>query len=306
MRFTGCPKSAEIITLHNIARMPDDIKKTPIVRINLTRSVEKGKKREPAGDCFIYNLHYEDFVGPSRKTPNRIPECFARPSSSAPAKKKQRVLQRANQEQDSPMDNSMAGGEGTHPQSPSRSEEMDSADAPGCINGESSTLDGDTRMKQLTLMNASLQKCSELLQQELKALLTQPQRLDVRLWNISELHMYTGLNCTAFNILLKWLEPVLPSYGSNPEETRAIHQGVHTHLSSSQKLLMTLMRIRRSLLQEDLAVRFVVNQSTVSRTHYHMDTHAGKAAGAAYSVATNNYWTYAHFLSSPSQYGWHH
>ena len=206
MRLTGCPKSAEIITLHNIARMPDDIKKTTIARINLTRSVENGKKWEPTGDCFIYKLHYEDFIGPSRKTPNRIPEYFARPSSSAPAKKKRRVLQRANQEQDSPMDDSVAGEEGTQPQSLSHLEEMDSADTPGCINGgESSTLDGDTRIKQLTLMNASLQKCNELLQQELKALLTQLQRLDVRLLNNSELHMYTGLNCTAFNILLKWL-----------------------------------------------------------------------------------------------------
>ena len=78
--------------------------------------------------------------------------------------------------------------------------------------------------------------------------------------------MYTGLNCTVFKILLKWLEPVLPSYGNNPEEMQAMHHDVRTHCTSSQKLLMTLIRIRRSLLQEDLAVRFVVNQSTVSRT----------------------------------------
>ena len=44
-----------------------------------------------------------------------------------------------------------------------------------------------------------------------------------------------------------------------------MHQDVRTHLTSSQKLLMALMRIRRSLLQEDLVARFVVNQSTVSR-----------------------------------------
>ena len=33
--------------------------------------------------------------------------------------------------------------------------------------------------------------------------------------------MYTGLNCTAFSILRKRLEPILTSYGSNPEK---IHQ----------------------------------------------------------------------------------
>ena len=75
------------------------------------------------------------------------------------------------------------------------------------------------------------------------ALLTQLQRLDVSLLNDTDLHtyMYTGLDCTAFNIMLMWLEPVLPVYGSNPE-----------------MLLMTLIRMHRSLLQEDLAVQFVV------------------------------------------------
>jgi hypothetical protein len=41
--------------------------------------------------------------------------------------------------------------------------------------------------------------------------------------------MYTGLNCTAFNILLKWLEPVLPAYGSSPEEMQAMQHGAHTY-----------------------------------------------------------------------------
>ena len=79
----------------------------------------------------------------------------------------------------------------------------------------------------------------EHLQQKIKALLTQPQRLDVCVLNSSELHMYTGLNRTAFDILLKFLEPVVPSYGNNSEENHAMHQGVHTHLTTSQKLFMT-------------------------------------------------------------------
>ena len=65
--------------------------------------------------------------------------------------------------------------------------------------------------------------------------------------------MYTGLDCTAFN-MLKWLEPVLPVYGSNPEEMQAMQHGVHAYLTTSQMLLMTLIRMHRSLLQEDLAV----------------------------------------------------
>ena len=92
-RFTDCPKSANILTLHSIARMPDDTKKTTIAQINLTRSAVKGKKWEPDGDGFICNLHYEGFVGPSRKLPNCILEYFDKPLSGAPVKKKQSVAE---------------------------------------------------------------------------------------------------------------------------------------------------------------------------------------------------------------------
>ena len=267
VRFTDCPKSADILTLHNIARMPDDTKKATIARINLTRSAEKGKKWDPDGDCFICNLHYEGFVGPSRKSPNRIPEYFARPSSSAPVKKKRRVLQRTNREEGQSSSGPSVEESPVGSQSVSDSEVLEAADVLGSSTGKASTSpDADTRVRELSLMNASLHKLNEHLQQEIKALLTQPQRLDVCVLSSSELHMYTGLDRNAFDILLKFLEPVVPSYGNNPEEIHAMRQGVHTHLTTSQKLLMTLMRIRRSLLQEDLAVRFVINQSTVSRT----------------------------------------
>ena len=234
VRFTDCPKSVDILTLHNIPRMPDDTKKTTIARINLTRSAEKGKKWEPDGDCFICNLHYEGVVGPSRKSPNRIPEYFARPSSSAPVKKKRRVLQRTNQEEgplssDPSVEESQVGS-----QSVSDSDVLEAAGVLGSSTGEASTSpDAGTRVRELSLMNASLHKWNEHLQQEIKTLLTQPQRLDVSVLSSSELHMYTGFNRTAFVILLKFLEPVVPSYGNNPEEIYAMCQGVHTHLTTS-------------------------------------------------------------------------
>lgn len=58
----------------------------------------------------------------------------------------------------------------------------------------------------------------------------QPQTLDVCLLNDSWLHMYTGLNCTVFKILLKWLEPVPPSYA---EEMQGMHHDVRNHLTTS-------------------------------------------------------------------------
>ena len=44
--------------------------------------------------------------------------------------------------------------------------------------------------------------------------------------------MYTGLDRNAFDILPKFLEPVVPSYGNNLEEIHAMRQGVHTHLTT--------------------------------------------------------------------------
>lgn len=70
LQFTGCPKCAKNLTLHNTACMSADIRRATIVWINQMRSAAKGKKWEPAGDCFICNLHYVYFVGPSRKTPD--------------------------------------------------------------------------------------------------------------------------------------------------------------------------------------------------------------------------------------------
>lgn len=66
------------------------------------------------------------------------------------------------------MDDSTAEEKGIQPQSVSDLEEIDSADTPGCSNGESPTLDADTRMKQLTSVHSPLRKLNEHLQEEIK------------------------------------------------------------------------------------------------------------------------------------------
>ena len=53
VRFTDCPKSADILTLHYNVCMMDGVKKTTVVQINLTRSVEKAKKWEHDGDFYL-------------------------------------------------------------------------------------------------------------------------------------------------------------------------------------------------------------------------------------------------------------
>lgn len=71
------------------------------------------------------------------------------------------------------------------------------------------------------------------------------------------LHFYTGLQPKLFELLLTWLKPVLPS-ASDPR-IPPVH-----YLTDAEKLLLVLMRIRGDLLQEDLAFRFGIDQSSVS------------------------------------------
>ena len=96
-----------------------------------------------------------------------------------PAKKKRRVLQRTIHEEGTPA----ASKEDSKSQS-----ELE--DMPGCSTDHSeashTSPDVDEKVTQLVLMNASLHKLNEHLQQQVKRLLTQPQRLDVGLLNSTD------------------------------------------------------------------------------------------------------------------------
>lgn len=78
-----------------------------------------------------YATYTADFIGPSRKLLKRIPDYFARPSSSVPARKKQRVLQRTGQEDLSSGDPA-AEGEEMQSRSVTDSKDMDIVDMLGC------------------------------------------------------------------------------------------------------------------------------------------------------------------------------
>ena len=73
--------------------------------------------------------------------------------------------------------------------------------------------------------------------------------------------MYTGLNCALFGILLGWLHPAIHMH----RDLASPVPPTGRFLSDSQKLLLVLMQLRQNLTQEDLAFRFDVEQSTVSR-----------------------------------------
>ena len=80
---------------------------------------------------------------------------------------------------------------------------------------------------------------------------------------------YTGLSPVQFDCLWEYLEPseenIISAQQSVDASTRAKGGGPKSTLSLRDQLLMVLMRLRLGLLERDLAFRFDVSQSTVSR-----------------------------------------
>jgi len=68
--------------------------------------------------------------------------------------------------------------------------------------------------------------------------------------------MYTGIIRKVFESLLTWLQPVI-------QPRRCPSLGLTFY--PSQKLLMVLMKLKHNFPQSDLAFRFGIDQSSVSR-----------------------------------------
>jgi len=66
--------------------------------------------------------------------------------------------------------------------------------------------------------------------------------------------MHTGISRPTFDCLVAWLQPVSWKKKATDE------------LTPTQKLLLVLMRLRQNFPQNDLAFRFNIDQSSVSRT----------------------------------------
>ena len=90
--FDSCPRR-ELLTLHTISKMPAPIKRAVTQRINITRQGPEQSRWKASTGAVICNVHYVDFVGPSRKNKNLVPVHFKKPntSSNPPASKKSRV-----------------------------------------------------------------------------------------------------------------------------------------------------------------------------------------------------------------------
>ena len=110
-----------------------------------------------------------------------------------------------------------------------------------------------SRCAQLEQENRELHAQVLALKQTIDTLNRSVQRLNLSLLSDYHIQMYTGLPRKTVECLLTWLQPVSRRKGATDE------------LAPSQKLLLVLMRLRCNFPQNDLACRFNIEQSSVSR-----------------------------------------
>ena len=178
--------------------MPPTVSKDVVRKLNCTRKASGGALWKPGNEAYVCNSHYEGFQGPTRAKPNVLPTLFKRPqrqSLSLQEAKKQRRLLELPELPTTFSDTSVEDSE---------SEEYDTRLA--TLEREFSRLQGEFLQTK-----ATLEKQVEDLKAEILLLRTRPQRMDIALLSKSQMEMYTGLNPTAFQLLLRWLHPVLPS-----------------------------------------------------------------------------------------------
>ena len=254
--------------------MAPNVQKNVIKRIN--RKTEDGSNWEPSNSSHICNLHYENYQGPTRKYPQVFPTIFKK-ASFQPTTKKRRLLQRSILTEPEGDSDEESGGE-------SDIEPMEFATTlddvpetpqpdPGNIPGPSQEAAVNSSAVQIDLLKKELQDLKSnlfIVQKELDVLRNTPQRLDIKFFSANQVQEYTGVSSLVFGTLLVWLGPAINSFrpisAITPRPTGSTSQMYgKAHLSESQKLLLVLIRIRLSLTQEDLAFRFCVEQSTVSR-----------------------------------------
>ena len=63
-RITPLPKSRELLSFHYIQKMPDQVKKVTVSKINETRQSSGGGLWVPSDESCICNMHYKTLKGP--------------------------------------------------------------------------------------------------------------------------------------------------------------------------------------------------------------------------------------------------
>ena len=74
----GCLESSDLLTLHNIVKMPPDVYKVVVAQMDKTRKCPTGKMWKPGTEAYVCNSHYEGFQGPTRMNPRVVSTLFKR------------------------------------------------------------------------------------------------------------------------------------------------------------------------------------------------------------------------------------
>ena len=226
--------------------MSRGILRIEIAHISKTREGLNGVVLKPGPEAYICNSHYENFQSPSRSCPKVVPVYFRRSYyffTVPNRKEQQRSVVRCSAV---PMECELP----LLVTPPKSFVEL-------CSIVLSDTVQEVGRLQKYV---GNLEVHINMLKIEIKTLNTSLQWLDHLLSN-DQFTNYTGLSHIMFGIPC-WLSPVLPPmYMPTYLRTR--------NLTEPQKLMMVLVRIRLNLTQQDLSVRFDIDQSTVSRILNH-------------------------------------
>ena len=81
IQFSGCSRP-DLLTLHAISKMPVLTKRAVTQRVNITRQGPQQSRWKASPGAIICNVHYKDFVGPSRSNRNLVPVHFKKPNAA--------------------------------------------------------------------------------------------------------------------------------------------------------------------------------------------------------------------------------
>ena len=248
LRSTSCPESGKLLSLHYIQKMPEQVKKLTVSKINKTRQgTTCGKLWEPSSETCICNMHYKDYKGLTRLNNTVVPCYFKQPHEfySQKVPERRSLIRNPTLEQAQPSAGSCSVDGGSY----------DASVLPLVCNAS-------TQCDDLAVEYSTLKEELVLMKHEVQRLQTTLQKLDPSILSSAQLCMYTGLNQDEFRILVTWLTGTSIGRHSLSPDDPCI-------LTFSQKVLMVLMRIKQNLTQGDLACQFCVEQSNVSRIISH-------------------------------------
>ena len=267
-------------TLHKINKLDPDVRKLLLQFMNRLESTRTGASSwVPGNDDCVCNVHFPDFRGPSQGEKRRFPiksafiqpkkpgcgiEYYPKPRLSFAAPRKDRKRTRnattlesdVRQEVDVPGDVNLEACEFVPETVTDTIEEFDDSDllSVSSLSSRQSSARIDRTKVDLIAEISELSRENQRLQSEISYVQSTASRT-TREAVLADPKFYTGLKNREFlDTLFEWIE----------SEGRNVDSGP-LPMNRSDKFLVVLMRLRLGLLQKDLACRWAVSQSCISK-----------------------------------------